>query len=200
MMNAFTNKQQKITSAYLILGWGYDLTKLISAVFILGFFTYTYLFSFAQISGESMSPTYTNDTPIIISKAQLYFNTVQRLDVVTFYFPGAPDDRYVKRVIGLPGETVSIHNNQVTINGTILTEPYLAGSVTMKDSPAVTLHNDEYFVMGDNRAESLDSRTWGGLPKAYMIGKVTAVPGSSFITRSMNKLKRTSNPIQVGNK
>jgi signal peptidase I len=76
-------------------------------------------------------------------------------------------------VIGLPGDTIKITTNQVFVNGVLLREPYIEAPVNVPVS--ITLKSDEYFVMGDNRPNSDDSRSWGPLPKNYIIGKATVV-------------------------
>lgn len=107
------------------------------------------------------------------------FRELGRGDVVVFRYPRDPKQFFIKRVIGLPGEKVKIENNKVMIfnkqnpEGFALDERgYLPSNIITKDSPTTTLNSDEYFVLGDNRQFSHDSRAWGSLPASDVIGKV----------------------------
>jgi len=99
--------------------------------------------------------------------------------VVVFRYPNSPSTDYIKRVVGLPGEKVTLANGRVYINGSVLeekylpanTETFLAGS---RSSYEITLGDNEFFMLGDNRAQSSDSRDWGPLEKKYMIGRLVA--------------------------
>jgi signal peptidase I len=97
-----------------------------------------------------------------------------RGDVIVFDYPRDPERQFVKRIIGEPGDTVSIDNGEVSVNGVALREPYLVnlGSTNMH---SIQLPGDEYFVLGDNRTGSQDSRHWGPLSEDYIIGKVWVV-------------------------
>mgnify|MGYP001566133680 CR=1 FL=1 len=100
------------------------------------------------------------------------FHPPRRGDIVVFHFPRDPTRDYVKRVIGLPGETVSMTRGEVFIDGDLLDEPYLM----RRDSdnmPSTLVPPDSYFVMGDNRPGSSDSRNWGPVPLDNMVGKVS---------------------------
>ncbi|HEX8946989.1 MAG TPA: signal peptidase I [Candidatus Paceibacterota bacterium] len=128
------------------------------------------------VDGESMHPTFENGNYLIIDELTYDFEKPQRGDVIVFRYPGDPSIFYIKRIIGLPGETVSITNGLTTItepNGAskTLTEPYIS-SKDASYNLNTTLSGDEYFVMGDNRPESSDSRVWGPLPKRDIIGRV----------------------------
>ncbi|MCY4557388.1 MAG: signal peptidase I [Chloroflexi bacterium] len=98
----------------------------------------------------------------------------QRGDVVVFDYPLEPERQFVKRIIGEPGDLIAIDDGQVAINGETLDEPYLdvLGRTRMHD---IQLADDEYFVLGDNRNGSRDSRHWGPLPSDHIIGKVWAI-------------------------
>jgi len=94
----------------------------------------------------------------------------QRGDVIVFQPPNRPDDDYVKRIIGLPGETVEIINGQILINGELLDEPFqpLTGAYS---SPPQVIPEDQIYVLGDNRNNSNDSHTWGSLPIENIVGR-----------------------------
>jgi len=103
---------------------------------------------------------------------------IQRGDVVAAKFPADPDHtKLIKRVIGLPGETVSVQDTHIFINGTPLTEPYQPryGIAPYDEIPSVTLKSDEYFLSGDNRPGSSDSRLWGPVTRNDILGRVSFV-------------------------
>lgn len=128
------------------------------------------------VDGESMHPTFENLNYLIVDEVVYYFEAPKRGDVIVFRYPGDPSIFYIKRIIGLPGETVSIQNGVVGIqqsDGTsfTLSEPYVVNEDATY-SKSVTLGADQYFVMGDNRPNSSDSRVWGPLPRQNIIGRV----------------------------
>ncbi|MBC7259028.1 MAG: signal peptidase I [Chloroflexi bacterium] len=125
-----------------------------------------------RILGASMLPTLETGQFVLVERVSYWFSEPRRGDVVIFEYPRAPQEDFIKRIIGLPGETVEIESGSVYINGNLLVEPYLAGQPTLTYRPIrLTLGPDEYFVMGDNRAASSDSRAWGPLPRHNIIGR-----------------------------
>lgn len=127
-----------------------------------------------RIDGDSMEPNLHNRQFLIISKLAYRFDEPKRGDIVVFRFPRDPSRDFIKRIVGLPGETVEIRRGQVFIDGQPLAEPYnpRLGSY---DAPPVTLGRDEVYVLGDNRNNSSDSHTWGPLPVANIIGKAVLI-------------------------
>lgn len=128
------------------------------------------------VDGASMHPTFENLDYLIIDEIIYRFTAPARGDVIVFRYPGNPSVFYIKRIIGLPGETVSINHGVVTIttsagDTTTLREPY-AVNEDATYTKNVSLNPEEYFVMGDNRPNSSDSRMWGPLPKKNIIGRV----------------------------
>ncbi len=123
-----------------------------------------------RIEGSSMEPNLHDGEYVLISKASYWFSSPRRGDVVVFRFPHDPSRDFIKRVIGLPGETVAIRDGKVFIDGRPLEEPYIRGPMVYTYGP-VTLGPDEYFVLGDNRNASNDSHNWGTLPRSAIIGK-----------------------------
>ena len=128
------------------------------------------------VDGESMYPTFQNMNYLIVDELVYDFEKPARGDVIVFRYPKDPSIFYIKRIIGLPGETVAIHNGVVTItetNGSKLTlnEPYVVNEDTTYTN-SVTLGAHDYFVMGDNRPNSSDSRVWGPVPRANIVGRV----------------------------
>ncbi len=129
------------------------------------------------VSGASMEPTFDSLHYLIIDRLTYQFEEPQRGDVVVFKFPLDPSRSFIKRVIGLPGEQVVIEGTTVRIvnqehpGGFALAEPYIAPENVRAATIAITLGEDEYFVMGDNRRASADSRVWGALPKENITGR-----------------------------
>lgn len=132
------------------------------------------------VEGNSMTPVLRSGERLIVSKLVYYdiksfsWGHIERGDIVVFWYPQDPKKSFVKRIIGLPGEEVEIQNGQVFIDGKTLQEPYLNSeensSLLSYELKQVDAHH--YFVMGDNRDNSLDSRVWGLVPKKYIYGKV----------------------------
>jgi signal peptidase I len=139
------------------------------------------------VKGESMTPNFENGDYLIIDEFSYRVREPQRGEVIVFKYPNDITQRYIKRIIGLPGETVKIENGNVEIldnNGeNVLNESSYLFSLTYTDGDAnVSLGQTEYFVLGDNRSASSDSRRWGVLDKKYIIGKVAikAWPFTAF--------------------
>jgi len=127
------------------------------------------------VSGSSMTPTFETGHYLIVDQVSYRFDAPERGDVVVFRYPKDPSKFFIKRVIGLPGETIRIKDKSVLIynetypDGLLLNEPYI------KDMPQenteTALGESEYFVMGDNRGASSDSRIWGPLEKDEIVGQ-----------------------------
>lgn len=128
------------------------------------------------VSGASMEDTFHNNQYLIVDELTYHFEDPRRGDVIIFRYPKNPSQFFIKRVIGLPGDTITIDGSKVTITnkefpeGRTLTEPYING---MHSSAYIqqTLNPGEYFVMGDNRDASSDSRIWGTLPRENIVGR-----------------------------
>ena len=124
------------------------------------------------VDGLSMEPNFHTGEYIIVDRFQYLFGTPRRGDVVVLKFPGDPDHKkYIKRVIGLPGENVIIQNGQVFIDGQKLDESYLPEGLQTLPNVNRTLKEEDYFLLGDNRPNSSDSRVWGVAAKRYLIGR-----------------------------
>jgi len=131
------------------------------------------------VKGMSMSPTLQNGDYLIVDELTYRFRDPARGEVVVFHYPNDPSERFVKRIIGLPGERIVIRNGRIEIfepDGTMRT---LNESIYLSNIPSnwpgnmeVTLGEDEYFVLGDNRFHSFDSRNWGPVSKKQIIGRV----------------------------
>jgi len=131
-----------------------------------------FLFQPFFIKGASMEPNFDDGQYLIIDELSYRFREPQRGEVVVFKYPHDLSQRYIKRIIGLPGETIEIKERKVLISGEILDESsYLPEGITTPDLAKITLGEEEYFVLGDNRLASSDSRRWGALPKENIVGR-----------------------------
>jgi signal peptidase I len=128
------------------------------------------------VSGASMADTFHSGEYLIVDQVSYYLHDPVRGDVVIFRYPRDPSKFFIKRVIGVPGDTITITENTVTIanethpEGFLLDEPYVR-SMRSNETVTETLGDREYFVMGDNRDESSDSRIWGVLQEERIIGR-----------------------------
>ena len=127
------------------------------------------------VSGASMDPTFRNGQYLIVDELSYRLQAPSRGDVIIFRYPKNPKEFFIKRIIGLPTETVSINGNAITITksdgSTVsLSEPYVTNHGN-GSANSYALKEDEYFVMGDNRPESSDSRVWGTLPRDNIVGR-----------------------------
>ena len=168
-----------------------DLLKTGVIVFILAFALRYFAVQPFIVDGESMESSFVNNEYLLAEKMSYIFSQPKRGDVVVFRYPNNPSVSYIKRIIGLPGETVKIVDKKVMVEnieypeGKILNEQYLDQStitVTNESNFSVTLGTDEYFVLGDNREHSSDSREWGKLPRKNIIGRawLTVIPLDRF--------------------
>jgi len=122
-----------------------------------------------------MDPNLSDGQWLLISKLNHYRRAPARGEIVVFHFPGTKEDKYIKRIIGLPGEKVEIKNGQVFIDDKKMFEGYLTENEQTEGQVSIKLGQGEYFVLGDNRDQSNDSRTWGALPKEEIIGQAVFV-------------------------
>ena len=144
------------------------------------FLVRTYIVQPFLVWGSSMAPNFSTGDYILIDELSLYFRNPQRGEVVVLRFPQNPSTYFIKRIIGLPGERVLIKDNKITIfnsqhpNGFVLEEKYLSPNVItevrQEKSKEFVLGPDEYFVLGDNRQFSYDSRDWGVLKRKDIVG------------------------------
>lgn len=125
------------------------------------------------VRGASMTPNFDNGEYLVINEINYRFESPQRGQVIIFKYPLNPSQYYIKRIIGLPGETIEIKDGQVFIQDALLDESgYLPEGRVTSGNLKVVLGQEEYFVLGDNRSASSDSRQWGILPRENIIGFV----------------------------
>lgn len=160
--------------AIKILRSGYEFIKTIALVFILSFLIRTFLVQTFVVQGKSMEPTYRNRDYLLVDKVSYRFSEPRRGQIAVFHNPENRRVDFVKRIIGLPGETIAISDGKVLINDNLLKEQYLSGIKTeaFDEISEIRLSENEYFVMGDNRENSLDSRRIGPISRDDLIGHV----------------------------
>lgn len=164
----------------------------------LGIFAIVYLFLLQphQVRGRSMEPNFSDGEYLLTDKLSYRIRSQKRGDVVVFAAPPTRQDDFIKRIVGMPGENISIKNGKVWLNGKELTENYLPSTTLTFGGPALAeekeliLGEDEYFVLGDNRGHSSDSRVWGAIRKKDIVGRawfiywppgrVGLIPGVSY--------------------
>ena len=157
-----------------LLHWARDLVfSVVLAVIVILF-----LYQPVKVEGTSMMPTLDDQERIFINKFvyRLHFGKIDRGDTVVFWFPGDPTKSYIKRVIAVPGDRVEVNQGAVIVNGQALVENYVPEEY--RDQSSMTerkVPQDEYFVLGDHRSSSNDSRAWGMVPRRYIYGKAVFI-------------------------
>ena len=148
------------------------------AVFVLA---WLFLAEPLEVAGESMTPTLNNKEQIIAEKLSMNFGELERGDIIVFNSPENKNMLLIKRIVALPGEKFSIKNNEIYINGEKYEETYLKsdenteGSKSIKNGDSITVPQDSYVLLGDNREKSKDSREFGPIKKSEIIGKAVFV-------------------------
>jgi signal peptidase I len=144
------------------------------ALTLIIFFVIRFAVQNYQVEGISMQPTLVNNELVLVNKMAYLFHAPERGDVIVFHWPVDTQKDLIKRVIGLPGDVIVMDSKTVKVNGVVLNEPYIS-------APANPVANvwkvpaDDYFVMGDNRQYSDDSRDWGYVPKDFIVGKAVLI-------------------------
>lgn len=164
-------KQRKKSILKEVISWIFYFLILLGAIYLV----VHYVGERTEVNGESMYPSLEDGDNLIVDKISYHFSDPKRFDVVVFPFQYQQGTFYIKRIIGLPGETVQIYEGNIYINGKVLEESY--GYEPIKNaglaSDVVTLGADEYFVLGDNRNNSADSRepSVGNISREDIVGK-----------------------------
>jgi len=152
--------------------WVRDLVFSIAASIII----ITFLYQPVKVEGTSMLPRLEDQDRLFINKYVYNFENIERGDVIVFNYPRDPEKSYIKRVIAVPGDTIWIDEGHVYVNGAALKEPYVPKRYRDNRSMAsMTLPSDQYFVMGDHRSISSDSREFGPVARHFIYGKAELV-------------------------
>jgi signal peptidase I len=149
-------------------GWVKDI--LLAA--IIAVLMVVFLYQPVKVEGTSMQPELIDQERIFVNKFVYHLEEIHRGDIVVFWYPKDPTKSFIKRVIGVPGDIVSVRNGQVFINGALLEEKYVPrGYQDLESFPPMRVKEDHYYVLGDHRNASNDSRSWGLVPRKYIYGK-----------------------------
>jgi signal peptidase I len=126
-----------------------------------------------RVDGFSMEPTLETGEFVVVNKLAYRLGEPARGDIVVFRYPYDPQQEYIKRIIGLPGDTIEIGNGVVSVNGQAIEEPYIAAAPAYQAN--LTVPEGSVFVLGDNRNNSSDSHNWGAVPLEYLVGKALVI-------------------------
>ncbi len=161
-------QQQPSSFGRELRAWGRD----IAVAVVLALVIIVFLYQPVQVEGTSMAPLLSDQERIFINKFVYRFEPIQRGDVVTFWYPLDRSKSFIKRVIGLPGDTIEIRAGELYVNGKHVPEPYVPASYFDDSSYGpIRIPPDEYFVMGDHRDSSNDSRIFGPVQRKFIYGK-----------------------------
>ena len=154
----------------------WEITKIVIIALLIVLPIRYFLFQPFIVRGQSMEPNFNHGDYLIVDQITYRFRAPERGEIIVFKYPVDPSQRFIKRVIGLPGETIEIQEGKVVIynngEGLALDESaYLFSSAFTSDDVHISLDENEYFVLGDNRGASADSRRWGPLPEENIVGR-----------------------------
>lgn len=157
------------------MNWGRFVLDIIETLVLAAilFFGINTISARVRVDGFSMRPTLEDSEFVLVSKVNYRFGNVERGDIIVFHYPMDPKQELIKRVIGLPGDTITVQNGMVSINGQVLSEPYIAAAPVY--SGIWNVPDGQLFVLGDNRNDSSDSHSWGFLPFENVVGKAVVI-------------------------
>ena len=156
-------------------GWIKESLQSLVVAVIIALIIRTFIFQPFYIPSSSMEPTLVPGDRIIVSKLNYFFDAPNRGDVIVFRYPLDPSKDYVKRIVAMGGETVELRSNRVLINDKAIAQDYLPEDIRFGDFGPLEVPEGSYFVLGDNRNNSQDSRYWGTLDKDYLIGEAVLI-------------------------
>jgi len=161
----------KVLSSFLLFIW--EILKIVFIALVIVIPIRYFLFQPFIVKGQSMEPNFEDSNYLIVDELSYRFRDPQRGEVVVFRYPRNVSQRFIKRIIGLPGDKIEIEASVVMVDGKILDESeYFPSGVQTLGNIQISLDENEYFVLGDNRISSFDSRQWGTLPRKNIIGRV----------------------------
>lgn len=165
-------EERPATASFTLSTWARDLLFAIAISFLI----ITFLYQPVRVEGTSMMPELQDQERLFINKFEYRFEPIHQGDVIVFHYPLDPSKSYIKRVIATPGDTLSIVDGQVYVNGKALAEPYVPPRFRDQRSyPETVLKANQYFVMGDHRLISSDSRDFGPVNRKLIYGKASFV-------------------------
>ena len=154
----------------------WEIFEIVLVAVIAVFIIRNFLIQPFLVSGASMEPSFASGDYLLVDEISYTLRAPQRGEVIVFHYPKDESTYYIKRIIGLPGERLIIKDGKITVfnsqylNGFVLGENYLPPGLKTSGQEEIILKENEYFVMGDNRNYSFDSRSWGNLQKAEIVG------------------------------
>ena len=161
----------KVLSSFLLFIW--EILKIVIIALVIVIPIRYFLFQPFIVNGQSMEPNFENSNYLIVDELSFRFRDPQRGEVVVFRYPKNISQRFIKRIIGLPGDKIEVKAGSIMVNDQVLDESkYLPSGVQTPGNIQTSLNENEYFVLGDNRISSFDSRQWGTLPRKNIIGRV----------------------------
>ncbi len=167
--------EKKLTIGSVLLSF-FDFLKTIIIIVILAALIRQFLIQPFIVDGQSMEPNFHNNDYLITDKISYRLHAPQRGEAIIFHPPNKPSVNYLKRITGVPGDTIEVKNGEVFVNSKKIVEPYIDSGDKTKtptnDEIKITLKSDEYFVLGDNRNHSSDSREIGPIPKENIVSRV----------------------------
>lgn len=143
-----------------------------------------------RVENISMQPTLHEGEFILVNKLAYRLGNFQRGDIIIFHYPRNPVEDYIKRVIGLPGDTVQVNDGHVFVNGQMLDEPYIAAPPQYSNTWKIP--ENQIFVLGDNRNQSSDSHSWGYVPANYVVGRALIIYWPLKELRILNQVPTVS--------
>ena len=171
-----TSTPPKPTTAERLAAWHDEFwawVKTLASAAVYATLIVTFGFQVARVEGLSMAPTLDDQDRLIVNKLVYRLSSPRRSDIVMLYYPVNPDKSFVKRVIAKENDTVRIVDGKVYVNGEARDDVFVPPTYrSHEDHPSITVKQGYYFVMGDHRNNSSDSREWGEVPRKYIIGKV----------------------------
>ena len=158
-------------SSFFLFIW--EILKIVIIALVIVIPIRYFLFQPFIVKGQSMEPNFENSNYLIVDELSFRFRDPQRGEVVVFRYPKNISQRFIKRIIGLPGDKIEVKAGSIMVNDQVLDESkYLPSGVQTPGNIQISLDENEYFVLGDNRISSFDSRQWGLLPRKNIIGRV----------------------------
>lgn len=154
----------------------FEFIKTVAFIVVIAFIIRIFAIQPFIVEGQSMEPSFANNDYLITEKISYKIHEPSRGDIIIFRPPDNPSVNYIKRIIGLPGDTIEVKNGSVYVNGERLVESYLTSNLETKNvkqsTTPFTVQSGEYYVMGDNREHSRDSREVGAIPKQNITSRI----------------------------